>query len=176
MSEPLAEFSDYESLRRAIVAAKDKRDISFSLLDEITGAPSGYYSRVLGPKPPKRMSINSLIWVLGGLGVKAVLVEDPAALAKVRGRFVARDRAHLAAVQNGVVHIRVERAQYREMGRKGGANSRKNLGKRKVRQLAKKAAQARWGKVKRKGKEQARRARQRRATHKARRNGNHQQG
>jgi hypothetical protein len=168
MNAPLGEFSDYDGLRRALNAAREKRNISLSKLNEITGAPDGYFEKLLGPRSVRRIGLQSLGWALGGLGIKCILVEDPEALERVEGRFVDRDEAHLASVLNGVVHIQVNRSHYRKIGVLGGANSRKNLGKRKRRKLAKAAAMVRWGKVKSKSKEQARRARQRKATHKAR--------
>jgi len=162
MSEPIAEFSDYDGLRRALNACRDLRDISFEQMDAITGAPSGYFSKLLGPSSAKRLGLQSLGWAFGGLGIKAILVEDAEALALVEGRFEARDMAHLQSVRADAVHIQLSRGFMRKIAAKGGANSRKNLGKRRKKQLAKKAASARWAK------ENKKRARQQRKTHKAR--------
>lgn len=168
MNEPLASFTDYDGLRRALNACRERRDISLERMDEITGAPSGYFAKLLGPRPIKRIGLQSLGWALGGLGIKAVFVDDPEALAMVEARFTARDVPHLKSVRGDAVHVTLSRGFLRKIGATGGANSRKNLGKRKVRQLAKRAAMARWSKVKSKAKEQARRARQRKAAHAAR--------
>lgn len=97
---PLAEFTDYESLRRALREVREQRDISFTLLNEITGAPDGYFDRVLGPSAPKRMSINSLTCLLGGLGIKAVFFDDPEALARIKNRLEPRDRPHLVSARS----------------------------------------------------------------------------
>ena len=168
MNAPLAEFADYDGLRKALNACREKRDLSFERMDEITGAPPGYFAKLLGPRAIRRIGLQSLGWAFGGLGVKCVMVDDLEALAKVESRFAKRDGAHVKAVLGGAVHVQINRGFLRKIGAIGGENSRKNLGKRKVRQLAKKAALARWGKVKSRAKEQARRARQRKAAHKAR--------
>lgn len=160
MTAPLAEFSDYEGLRRALNAVREnRRDISFELLDELTGAPRGYFSKTLGPKPAKRIGLQSLGWALGGLGVKCILVEDPKALARIKARLQARDRAHVASVHSGAVRVQLNRGFLRKIGRKGGKNSRKNLGKRARRKLAKQANIKRNEKLTaRQRKESARRA------------------
>lgn len=148
MTEPIAEFSDYEGLRKALnVVRESKRDMSFELLDEITGAPKGYFSKVLGPRPVKRIGLHSLAWALGGLGVKCIMVEDPEALARVQSRFRNRDRAHLASVHNGAVRVQINRGFLRKIGAKGGKNSRKNLSKKQRKKLGKLANMARNAKL-----------------------------
>jgi hypothetical protein len=160
--EVLASFTDYEGLRRALNAVRDQhRDISLEMLDEITGAPKGYFSKLLGPRAAKRVGLQSLGWAMGGLGIKAVFVEDPEALARVQSRFEARDAPHLQSVLGDAVHIQLSRGFLRKIGAKGGANSRKNLGKRMRKKLAQRAATARW-------KRQKQKTKQRKAAHKAR--------
>lgn len=90
-----AEFHDYDTFRRALKEVRESRDLSFELMNEITGAPSGYFQKLLGPNPVKTIGLQSMGWALHGLGVKCLIVEDPEALALVQGRFEARDAAHL---------------------------------------------------------------------------------
>jgi hypothetical protein len=71
-----------------------------------------------------------------------LLVEDKAAVARLRGRTPPRQVQY---VRNGVVHLQLTTRFFQKIGRKGGANSRKYLGKRLIKQLARKAAAARWG-------------------------------
>ena len=164
MTAPLAEFVDYDGLRKALNAVRDVRDISFERMDEITGAPPGYFAKLLGPRAIRRIGLQSLGWAFGGLGVKCIIVSDPEALAKVEGRFSARDVPHLKSVHGDAVIVQLSRGFLRKIGAIGGANSRKNLGKRKRRQLAKKAVMTRINK--RKAAEMKRRALQRKRAHK----------
>lgn len=144
MNEPLASFTNYDELRRALNVVRDQhRDMSFELMDEITGAPRGYFSKLLGPRPAKRIGLQSLEWALNGLGVKAILVEDSEALARIKSRLEGRDVAHLASVRNGAVSVQINRGFLRKIGAKGGKNSRKNLSKRQRTKLAKLAVMAR---------------------------------
>ena len=98
---PLAEFSNYDELVTSLRVCRDQRDISFELLDLISGLPPGYSAKLLGPRPIRRIGLQSLGDLLGGLGIKGLFVDDPEALALVQGRFVARDRAHLASALGG---------------------------------------------------------------------------
>lgn len=148
MNAPIAEFVDYDGLRRALNACREKRDISFRQLNQITGAPDGYFEKLLGPRAVRRIGLQSLGWALGGLGVKCIMISDPAALALIESRLEKRDEPHLKSVLGGAVHVTLNRGFLRKIGAIGGTNSRKNLGKRKKRQLAKKAALARWNKHK----------------------------
>src|SRR6516165_2038197 len=68
--QPLAEFVNYDGLQRGLVAVKDRRNISFELLNEITGAPSGYFQKIFGPRPARRLGLQSFDWAFAGLGVK----------------------------------------------------------------------------------------------------------
>jgi hypothetical protein len=168
LNAPLAEFSDYDGLRRALNACREQRDLSFERMDEITGAPSGYFAKLLGPRAIRRIGLQSLGWAFGGLGVKCVVVSDPEALAKVESRYAMRDKPHLAAVHGGAIEVQLNRGFLRKIGSKGGASRWGKLSPKKRSALAKRLNKIRWGKVKSKAKEQARRARQRKAAHKTR--------
>lgn len=171
MTEVIASFTDYDGLRRALNACREHRDLSFERLDELTGAPPGYFSKLLGPRAIRRIGLQSLGWALGGLGIKAVLVSDPDALALIEARFEARDVPHLSAVQGGALEFRVNRGHLRKIGRKGGVTRWANLTPKKRTALAKQLNKIRWDKVRAKSREQSRRARQRKASHKARKAG-----
>ena len=142
-SQVLASFTDYASLRRALNAVRDHRNISLELLNEITGAPSGYFQKLLGPRPARRFGLLSFDWALGGLGIKCLIVDDQEALAKIQDRFAPRDAAHLASVQGGVLHVPLKRAFLRKIGAKGGVNRWQNVSAKERSRLARKAAKIR---------------------------------
>jgi hypothetical protein len=162
MIAPLAEFVDYDGLRRALNAVRDHRDLSFELMDQITGAPAGYFSKLLGPRPVRRIGLNSLGWALGGLGIKCVLIEDPAALLLIQSRFKSRDVPHLKSVmRSGVTHMIVQHRRMSMIGRKGRKSRWDSMTLKQRTAWGKRMAKSRWKKHKR-------RARQRAAAHKAR--------
>jgi len=88
----LAEFRDYEGLRRGLAAVREQRDISLERLEEIANAPTGYFSKLLGQHSCRRIGVQSLASLIAALGVKCVIVDDPAAYARVKNRMTPRKR------------------------------------------------------------------------------------
>lgn len=95
--KPLAEFTDYQSLQRALCEVREHRNISYEVLNHIAGAPDRYFEKIFVPNPSKGIGLRSLGWALGGLCVRCVVVDDPEALKRYGKLFVPRDRAHLAS-------------------------------------------------------------------------------
>jgi hypothetical protein len=112
--EALATFCDQASLIDALRQVREMRNISFATLDEIAGLPAGYSSKVLSPHGERRPTLQSLGWLLGGLGVKCLVVDDPAGLKQINGRMVARDHK----VVRGGPHFTIRR-YLSEIGKRG---------------------------------------------------------
>ena len=70
--------------------------------------------------------------VLAGVGLRLLVIEN---------------RMCASYVRSVAVHTSLTTRFLQKIGRKGGENSRVNLGKRLRKQLARKAAAARWGKA-----------------------------
>jgi hypothetical protein len=92
----LAEFSDYEGLRRGLSVVREQRDISLERLEEIAGAQKGYFSKILTATHSRHMGVQSLAWLIGALGVKCVIVDDPPAYARLKSRMTPRKRMSAA--------------------------------------------------------------------------------
>ena len=97
-AQVIAEFSDYPGLRDALRAARERRNISFELLDEIAGSTRGYWSKVLAPGGSRRVTLQSIALGLGALGLKCLVVEDEEQLKRVQKRFRPRN---VALVRDG---------------------------------------------------------------------------
>jgi hypothetical protein len=121
----IAEITDYPSLVAALRLAREKRNISFATIDEIVTAPDAYFSKTLAPNGSRRLTMLSLGWALGALGVKCLLVDDPAALARVESRALT---SKLLA----------------RIGRKGGKNRWLGVPPAERRRIAQRAIRARW--------------------------------
>jgi hypothetical protein len=65
-------------------------DVSNLVLDDVTGLPSGYSGKLLSRRFRRTLGRVSLGVLLQALGVKLVVVEDPAALDRVRDRLTQR--------------------------------------------------------------------------------------
>jgi hypothetical protein len=89
---PLAIVKEYDDLLDAARARKAQLGITFATLDDVSVVQPGYSAKLLGPVPTKNFGPMSFSAIMGALGVKLVMVEDPVALAQVRGRLVKRKR------------------------------------------------------------------------------------
>ncbi len=100
----LAECSDYEGLIHALRARVKERRIVLGALDDVTGLPDRYSSKVLSPTPTagrrnqRALSLHSLGPILQALGVKLHLVEDPDAVRRYCSRAETLDRKSLAGL------------------------------------------------------------------------------
>jgi hypothetical protein len=111
--------------------------------DEYSGLPKGYLSKLIGAKPIRRLGMTSFALVLAGLGLRLLVIEDSAATERLKNKLPPRNQSYVRSV---AVHTNLTTRFLRKIGAKGGKNSRKNLGKRLVKHLARKAANARWKK------------------------------
>lgn len=143
MTEVVALISTYEDFHAALRARAEQLGVSRETIDAMAGLPSGYASKVLAPKPMKRIGPTSLPLLVPALGMQLALIEDPAAMQRLAKRRVQRDGAQ---VRSDAVHLITSKRFLRKIGGIGGAASRSNLSKRKTRSLAQKAARARWAK------------------------------
>jgi hypothetical protein len=82
------------------------------------------------------------------LGVRCLIVEDKAAVERLRSQTTARQAQYARpGMRAGSVQVLLTDRFMQKIRKKGGQNSRKYLGKRLVKQLARKAAAARWQKA-----------------------------
>lgn len=141
----IAEFSDYGSLHVALRLVRERRNISFETLDEIVGAPKGYFSKVFAPKSERKITMQALGWAMNGLGVKAVLIDDPETLRQIESRLKTRDQK---VVRAGGKHVVLSYRFMRRIAALGGQARNKKLSPARRRKIAKKAALIRWNDIK----------------------------
>lgn len=149
MNAPLAEFSDYEGLRKALNVARDHRKMPLRVMNDLIDCPEGYFEKIMGPKPIRRMGLQSLGWAFAALGVKCIIVEDPAAWAKIErhSRFKTRDEAHFISSMHaeGKHHVVTWRF-LKKISRAGGKARAMKLTQHQRKKIARMAAKARWAK------------------------------
>jgi hypothetical protein len=68
-------------------------NITFETLDCVGGLSPRYAQKLLGSTPTKRLGEVSLGCVLGALGLRLIVVEDPEQLARVKDRLTPREIA-----------------------------------------------------------------------------------
>ena len=139
----LCEFRNLPELVEALREVVRLRNTTFGATDELAGLPSGYTSKVLGPRPIKRLGKMSLEMIFGALAVKGAIISDDEQFARLEGRM--HQRTNIGATMlNAAKQFSVSRRFLREIGRKGGATRAVNLTPRERRRIARRAAQARW--------------------------------
>jgi hypothetical protein len=145
MTEPriIGEFDAYPGLLAALRARVAELNVAGERLDELAGLPRGYFQKLLGSRPVKRIGMRSLGDIFGALALKAQLVEDPEAFARVAGRLKPRKQHQ---IRSGAVHLTLTRRFYRKIGLIGGRLSRSKMSRQRASELGRKAAMARWAK------------------------------
>jgi hypothetical protein len=150
MGEALAVVRDYEQLNAALRARVDQLGISLETLDHLCGFWAGYSSHLLAPKPQGNMRClgkMSLGSVLGGVGLKIVLVEDRDALAKVRSRLVESDKAQTRKENPRPAGSKRRENVFTVLGRAGGHARMAVLSAKQRIALSRKANRARWSRA-----------------------------
>jgi hypothetical protein len=99
-------------------------------------------SKILAPVGERKVTLQSLQWLLGGLACKVQIVSDDEALAQINGRL--KQRWNCMA-RGGAVTIIRSRRFFSKIGRKGALARNAQRSRRK--EAARKAANARWGKA-----------------------------
>jgi hypothetical protein len=84
----IGEAQTYDELIQLFRMRCDELGVAMERLDEIAGLPSRYVSKLLAPVPVRNIGRVSLGPLLGSIGCKLGLIEDPEALARVSHRLV----------------------------------------------------------------------------------------
>jgi hypothetical protein len=137
----IAEFREYGEFIDGLRARLAELNVAGTTVDEIAGYAGGYTQKLLGARPVKRIGLRSMGDVLGALGLKAQLIEDPEAFARVAGRLNPRKQRQM---RNGVVQVTYTKRFFRKIGLIGGRLSRSKMSRKKASALGRKAALARW--------------------------------
>ena len=140
----IGEFSNYDELINALCKRAAELNLSGETVDSFAGLPARYTQKLLGPNQIRRLGAISLGPFLGALGVRCLIVEDKAAVERLRSQITPRQAQYARpGMRAGSVQILLTDRFMQKIRKKGGQNSRKYLGKRLVKQLARKAAAAR---------------------------------
>jgi hypothetical protein len=87
--QQIRDFDDLLPIIRARIVALG---VAHQTVDAVAGLSEGYCSKIVGPGRAKQLGRISAPALLGALALKLVVVEDPAALARLRSRLVPRRR------------------------------------------------------------------------------------
>jgi hypothetical protein len=139
----LGEVTTYSDLHVLLRARAVELGLSRESIDAISGLQPGYAAKLLSPRPMKRLGATSMPLILPALGVKLVLMVDDEKTLALQQRSTVGTRNE-SAVRGAVTHFSLSRRFFQKIGRKGGANRRANMTKRRASELGRRAANARW--------------------------------
>ena len=139
---------DYDGLHRILRDRAEELNVSRTTLDEAAGFTPGHASKLLAPRPLKKLGAVTLGLMLQVMGLKLVVVEDVEALERISAKLIPREvPANVLSLSWGrAKHLLVSKRWVKKNGRKGGKQRAKNLWPRQRSAIARKAAKARWHK------------------------------
>jgi hypothetical protein len=135
----VATFDSYAGMLEAIRARVNELQVNGERLDEYVGLPRGYYSKLAGANPIRRLGMTSFAPILNGLGLKCQFIEDPEATERLKSRVPPRNQSYVRSA----LSIVMTRRFLQKIGRLGGQRRRKMPAALR-KELARKAALARW--------------------------------
>ena len=91
---------DYQELIAALRARQTELNVAYSTIDEVSGLPQNYVSKLLAQMPIKGLGRISLGPLLGSLGLVLIVAEDLEALQRVRSRLVPRTDSDLLRIES----------------------------------------------------------------------------
>jgi hypothetical protein len=146
---PLGIITDYQSLHAILRARADALRLSRQSIDGIAGFADGYASKLLSPSPVKILGERSLGPLLTALGIKLAALEDPDAMARFPTK---RERRAEHQVRRGMQGFAGKRRRRNwlftpETAREAALTRMSKLSAEKRRKLARRAARARWRRV-----------------------------
>jgi hypothetical protein len=136
----VAEFSDYAGMLDALRRRVNELQLNGERFDEYAGLPRGYFSKLVGAKPIRRLGMISFEPVLAGLGLKCLFVIDEEAERRLKERVPPRNSSYVRATPSIVFTVR----WFRSIGRKGAQARIDNSTKQQRQEWARNAANARW--------------------------------
>jgi hypothetical protein len=149
MTLSIAEVRTADDLRVLFRKRIASLGITFETTDTIAGLPAGYTAKLLGPEPMRRFGPVALEALMGATGLKLLAVEDAEALARVKGRYVQRQR-RLAQRAGPKGFVRTIDSKFmRKIGALGGfktaqARHARALAKSALSEMKRRAALRRW--------------------------------
>jgi hypothetical protein len=84
----VAPFDSYAGMLDAIRARVNELQVTGTALDQYIGLPFGYYSKIAGARPIRRLGLTSFAPIINGLGLKCQFIEDQEATQRLKNRVL----------------------------------------------------------------------------------------
>jgi hypothetical protein len=84
--------------------------------DEFAGLPQGYLSKLIGANPTRRIAATSMGPLFAALGIYCVMLENPSAVARLKGRLVPNQTHYMRPTYTHVVVTNRKWARIQKLG------------------------------------------------------------
>jgi len=111
----IGEFADYSGMLEALRSRVEELQIQGERFDSFAGLPDGYLSKLIGVRPVRRIGMTSLGPLFDALGIYCIVVENPAATARLKNRIRPRNNAYMRSTPRIVLTQRF----FKKIGRRG---------------------------------------------------------
>jgi hypothetical protein len=141
----------YDDLHRILRDRVEELDVSRQEIDSASGLQDGYTSKILSPRPTKKLGAVSMGLMLETLGLALIVVEDPAVMERTTRTLTKRKvKAPVRAAKSGRGQARLVSLRHmRKVARLGGIARQAAMTPKQRSAQATKAIKARWSKAKR---------------------------
>ena len=136
----IATFGSYAEMLEAICARVNELQIHGERFDNFAGLPDGYFAKLVGVRPIRRLGMVSFAPVLAGLGLKCQFVEDQAATDRLKNCLPTHNQSYVRGAPSIVFTVRF----FKRIGKKGAQARIDNSTKQQRQEWARNAAIARW--------------------------------
>lgn len=153
MTEPapfLAVFGNATQLHQIMRDRADELQLSRKEIDRLAGLPENYSSKLLGPQPKRRISLQTLWFLAPALGLSLAVVVDEGALKIVNERGQKRRlKPAILAVPTGCGKVRLVSKRFlRKIAPEGGRARAKNMTPKQRAAHGRRMVRARWKRAK----------------------------
>ncbi len=146
----LGSVACYEDLHQLMRARADELEITRDALDKLARLPERFSAKLLAPKPMRKLSDETLGFVMPALGMKLIAIEDLEAIEMMRARS---ERRKSVTVLGSTLEITFSRRELKRRQKRGGKNRQAQMTAKQRSAHARHMNRIRWSEVKKAARE-----------------------
>ena len=136
----LGHFTDYSGMLAIVRSRVRELEIAGTAFDQYAGLPDKYLAKLVGEHPIRRIGMTSMGPLFAGLGIRCVVIEDPAGTARLKNRLQPRNNSFVRAAPRIMLTERV----WRQLQKRGRTARWQKLSKQQRSEIMRQVAIARW--------------------------------
>ena len=142
-SRVIGDANSYEEMLALLRRRVNELEIAGERFDEFAGLPRGYLSKLIGQHPVRRIGMQSWSPLMNALGLRCLFVEDREGTQRLKSRLKPRN-ASFVRTMPAAAGILFTARMLKRIRRLGGQARMAQLTREQRRELARRAALARW--------------------------------